>query len=185
MTQISDEVAVNFSGRNVPTAALYAADRLQGHISRVLQLVTEMELLVVEAVPRDYSRHTSRFLTVWMCSLPFVLLDLGKLMPVAVAVVSWALLSIEEIGHTLEDPFNSPTQSVDVQAILEQGGGKHNLRLGSMPAPSSDVPLWERRKAQPEGEEEVEDDGGTVESARAEDGIDSFSSFSGVNEMTP
>lgn len=49
-------------------------------------------------------------------------------MPLSVAVISWALLSIEEIGHTLEDPFNSPTQSVDVKGILEEGGGEHTLR---------------------------------------------------------
>jgi len=127
LTIVSDEMNAALFQESTPLIALYAGDRLQTHINNVLLLVSDMERLAGEAVPRDYSRHTSRFLTVWMFTLPFVLLDMGKLMPVAVAVISWALISIEEIGHSLEDPFNSPTQSVDIQAILEEGGGQHTL----------------------------------------------------------
>lgn len=155
ITQLSEEIAVKFSKPDVPLAALYAVDRVQGHVAQVLRLVVEMEMLASEAVPRDYSRHTSRFLTVWMCTLPFVLLDCGDVMPVAVAVISWALLSIEEIGHTLEDPFNSPTQPVPVQAILEAGGGEHSLAPGQAAAPPPVVPLWERRVASDMSDEEA------------------------------
>lgn len=144
MTQLSEELAVRFSGPDSSTAVLYALDRVQGHVDEVLRLVSDMECLVLEAVPRDYSRHTSRFLTVWMCTLPFVLLDCGDLMPVAVISISWALLSIEEIGHCLEDPFNSPTQPIAVQSILEYGGGEHTLAPGANAIAPEPAPLFER-----------------------------------------
>uniref|UniRef100_A0A7S2KDA9 Uncharacterized protein n=1 Tax=Zooxanthella nutricula TaxID=1333877 RepID=A0A7S2KDA9_9DINO len=150
VTQISDDLTLYFAGSRVPIAGVYAHDRAQGHIDRALMCVGDMERLATEAVPRDYSRHTSRFLTVWMCSLPFVLLDCGRLMPVIVAIACWALLSIEEIGHTLEDPFNSPTQRIPVQAILESGGGEHCLAPPGKEAeggPPVAPALWERRVA--------------------------------------
>ena len=54
-------------------------------------------------------------------------------MPVAVTVTAWALLSIEEIGHTLEDPFNSPTVPLNVQAYLEQPLGFEPLLQAQRP----------------------------------------------------
>jgi len=150
MTQVSEELVPLFSSSEVSTAALYAHDRAQGHINEILLIVSDMERLTLEAIPRDYSRHTSRFLTVWMCSLPFVLLECGKLMPVAVALVAWALLSIEEIGHTLEDPFNSPTQPVQVRNILEAGSGQYSLSSGMSAKFPPTPPLLER---QSQGEE--------------------------------
>jgi len=75
-----------------------------------------------------------------------------------VGIVSWALLSIEEIGHTLEDPFNSPTQPVPVRQILEYGGGEHTLASGGMPAtPPLAEPLWERNAVEAEDTEDAEE----------------------------
>jgi len=145
MTQVSEQLVHVFTSRSdMPMAGLYAHDRAQGHINEILLRVSDMERLSMEAIPRDYSRHTSRFLTAWMCSLPFVLLECGKLMPVTVALVAWALLSIEEIGHTLEDPFNSPTEPVKVQKILEADCGKYTLSPGLKDNFSSAPPLLER-----------------------------------------
>mmetsp|Transcript_163724 Transcript_163724/g.520323 ORF Transcript_163724/g.520323 Transcript_163724/m.520323 type:complete len:632 (-) Transcript_163724:745-2640(-) len=158
ITQISEELCVYCSKRKSDLAVMYCMDRTLGHINQILKNVCTMEQLASEAVPRDYSRHTSRFLTVWMSILPFVLLDYGGFMPLVVGIVSWALLSIEEIGHTLEDPFNSPTQPVPVRQILEYGGGEHTLASGGMPATSPLAePLWERDAVEAEDTEDLED----------------------------
>jgi len=111
---------VHHCGRGEAMAALdvYSADRVQGHVCSALGLVEEMAQLSSVAVARNYSRHTSRFLALWTLVLPFVLIEMGYVMPVAVAVVSWALLGIEEIGHCLEDPFNSPTEPVLVKEMI-------------------------------------------------------------------
>jgi len=127
MQEISEDLTEHFSDPTLSWGALSAADRIQGHIESALLLMTQMERLAIEAVPRAYSRHTGRFLTIWMWTLPWVLLDCGDAMPFAVTFISWALLSIEEIGHCLEDPYNSPTEPIDIQAILEAGGGQDSL----------------------------------------------------------
>ncbi|CAE7388035.1 unnamed protein product [Symbiodinium pilosum] len=108
-------------------------DRMQGHITGALASIEEMAQIVTVPVSREYSRHTSRFLTVYLLILPFALVELNSLMPLAVMVIAWALLSIEEIGHTLEDPFNSPTQPLNVQAYLEQPLGYEPLMQAQRP----------------------------------------------------
>ena len=62
-------------------------------------------------MPLSYSRHTSRFLSVWLGTLPFVLPGPPLLLPPVAFVASWALLAIEDIGHIIEEPFNMPFAS--------------------------------------------------------------------------
>eukprot|EP00913_Durusdinium_trenchii_P007564 g7108.t1 len=125
------------------SAALYTEDRMQGHITGALASIEEMAQIVTVPVSgrrflarsvsergwvvipetclwvsQEYSRHTSRFLTVYLLILPFALVELQAFMPLAVTILAWALLSIEEIGHTLEDPFNSPTQRLGLRTEL-------------------------------------------------------------------
>ena len=58
-------------------------------------------------VPASYSRHLSRFLSVWCFTLPFVLVhSLQWIMIPAVSLICWSLFVIEEVGHVIEDPFN-------------------------------------------------------------------------------
>lgn len=148
-----------------PTSALYVEDRMQGHITGALSSIEEMAQIVTVPVSQEYSRHTSRFLTVYVLILPFALIELGHLMPVAVTVTAWALLSIEEIGHTLEDPFNSPTQPLNVQAYLEQPLGFEPLMEAQRPfetvpeddlPPSSEIP--EANDATDLKEQRIDDD---------------------------
>jgi hypothetical protein len=57
-------------------------------------------------VPLNYARHALRSLTVWLWTLPFALVkDLGLLTGPVVAVVSWVLFGVYEIGTRIEDPF--------------------------------------------------------------------------------
>lgn len=86
----------------------------QERVSDMSRLVGELinalgacERILRTPVPLTYSRHTSRFLTLWCFSLPLVVYDaLGwRTLPVVVGVC-WALFGIEEIGHLIEQPFN-------------------------------------------------------------------------------
>lgn len=99
---------------------VYTADRVQGHIVSALECVERMAQLSSVAVARNYSRHTSRFLSLWTLALPLILIEMGILMPAGVTMISWALLAIEEIGHCLEDPFNSPTEPVLVKDMIDE-----------------------------------------------------------------
>jgi len=69
--------------------------------------------IVNTPVPRSYSRHTSRFLTVWCGTLPFVLAPMIGVMSIpASAVVCWSLFGIEELGHLIEQPFEENEASI-------------------------------------------------------------------------
>lgn len=57
-------------------------------------------------VPLSYSRHTSRFLTIWSGTLPLALVGQLGLVTLPVMVITcWCLFGIEEIGHLIEQPF--------------------------------------------------------------------------------
>lgn len=83
------------------------------HVEHMLLSLAEgvgsAERIVKTSVPLSYSRHTSRFLSVWCFTLPFVLVESFKwrMIP-AVVGICWALLCIEEVGNIIEDPFNLP-----------------------------------------------------------------------------
>jgi len=89
------------------------------------------ERIVRSNVPASYSRHTSRFLSVWCFTLPFVLVNaLGWLMIPTVALVCWGLFVIEEVGHAMEDPFNVHmfvTGSGQEDTLIIEGS-QNNLR---------------------------------------------------------
>lgn len=71
--------------------------------------ISNCERIVKTTVPQAYSVHTSRFLSVWSFSLPLVLVgSMGCKMIPCVTAICWALLCIEEVGNTIEDPFNMP-----------------------------------------------------------------------------
>jgi ion channel-forming bestrophin family protein len=76
-------------------------------IDVLMDSMSSCEKILRTPVPWTYSRHTSRFLTLWMGTLPFALVkDLSPVLTVAVVVAaSYCMLGIEEISHLIEQPF--------------------------------------------------------------------------------
>lgn len=63
-------------------------------------------LLVQTPIPLAYSRHTSRFLVLYLTTLPLALVGTLRWGTVPVmAVLCWALFGILEIGNLIEEPF--------------------------------------------------------------------------------
>ena len=85
------------------------------HLTEVTRLITTLldsasgcEKILQTPVPWTYSRHTSRFLTLWMSTLPLALLGTVRSRALLVAIVfaaSYCLFGIEEIAHLMEQPF--------------------------------------------------------------------------------
>jgi hypothetical protein len=74
------------------------------------------ERILLTPVPASYSRHTSRFLSLYTLSLPFVLVHQLELLTVpAIAAICWGLFSIEEIGHLIEEPFSPTTNQLPLE----------------------------------------------------------------------
>jgi len=75
--------------------------------------LTACERILKQPVPLSYSRHTSRFLSLYMFLLPFSLVGpLGWATIPVVTAVTWSLVGIQEIAHFIEEPFDRRTQII-------------------------------------------------------------------------
>ena len=91
---------------------------LEDNISKLSTIISDCERLVRTPVPLAYSVHTSRLLSLWVGTLPFVLVGcfsgLRRLLTVPLtALVAWALFCTEELGHIIEEPFGAFADSTD------------------------------------------------------------------------
>jgi len=128
--------ALSEDERAVMTANIQAS-RIQ--MERQLEIISNCygacERIVRSNVPASYSRHMSRFLSVWCFTLPLVLVHtLQWVMIPTVALICWSLFVIEEVGHVIEDPFNVhmylPGSGQEDVLIIE--GSQNNLREDSL-----------------------------------------------------
>lgn len=73
------------------------------------------ERIVKQPVPLAYSRHSTRFLAAYLLTLPLTMIaSIGwSTIPVMLAI-SWSFLSIQEIGHFIEEPFDKETQIISL-----------------------------------------------------------------------
>jgi len=79
---------------------------LLGKIDKLTDTVGQCERIHQTAVPLNYARHSLRSLSLWLLTLPFTLVkDLGLLTIPAMAVTSWVLFGVYQIGYSIEDPF--------------------------------------------------------------------------------
>jgi len=79
-----------------------------GLINDLMDNMSSCEKILRTPVPWTYSRHTSRFLTLYLGTLPFCLIGQLKhtwLVLAITVVVSFCLLGLQEIGHLIEQPF--------------------------------------------------------------------------------
>jgi putative membrane protein len=87
------------------------------------QLVADMERIVRTPVPMSYSRHTSRFLSLFFFTFPLTLLPSIGVSTVPVTLFfCWAMFSIEEIGHDIENPFDKARRNdlLGVDSLLNR-----------------------------------------------------------------
>lgn len=84
--------------------------KAERQIQELSIIVGVMERLATTPVPLSYSRHTSRFLSLWTITLPFYLCSqYGPFTAFLVhPVICWALIGTEEVGHIIEEPFGTP-----------------------------------------------------------------------------
>ncbi|KAA8493715.1 UPF0187 protein [Porphyridium purpureum] len=95
-------------------------ETMERGINDLIDYMGMCERIVKTPVPEAYSRHTSRFLSLWCLTLPFIFVkaDDWLVMPI-MAFVSFALFSIEEIGHLIEDPFIKHPYAPGIDLPLE------------------------------------------------------------------
>ncbi|KAI8476730.1 MAG: Bestrophin, RFP-TM, chloride channel-domain-containing protein [Monoraphidium minutum] len=78
------------------------------------------ERILKTPVPLSYTRHTSRFLIIWLTLLPFTLYgSCGAATVPLCCIIAFLLLGIEEIGVSIEEPFSI----LALQAICDSALG--------------------------------------------------------------
>ena len=76
------------------------------------------ERILKQPVPLSYSRHTSRFLSLYLLALPFNLVStLGWITVPIISAVCWSFVSVQEIGHYIEEPFDKEKQVIPLNQI--------------------------------------------------------------------
>jgi len=94
---------------------------LQRNVNNLAANVGACERIQGCPVPLYYSRHLSRFLTIWSATLPLVLAPMLHWWSVPViAAICWSLFSIEEVGHMVEEPFYAlPDDQVQTRRVAD------------------------------------------------------------------
>lgn len=79
---------------------------LLSHVDKLSATIGSCERIHQTVVPLNYARHALRSLTFWLITLPFCLVDsLGFATAPMIALISWILFGVYEIGTRIEDPF--------------------------------------------------------------------------------
>ncbi len=112
--------------------------QLDAQTNECLSIIGKAERIKGTPVPLSYSRHTSRFFSVYAFTLPFALVGEQQnlwLIPPIVAVISWVIYATEEIGHIIEEPFGRGlVDDPDAQpAAQAESGGQQPLQLEVLP----------------------------------------------------
>eukprot|EP00435_Cladocopium_sp_Y103_P038531 s158_g10.t1 len=140
---------------------------LMQNLEKLSATIGACERLVQTPVPLSYVRHTSRFLSLFMLTLPFALVDvLGPYTIPVTCFASWALFGIFEIGLVIEDPFQgvlkveviAETLQVDIEECIKSLGALDLLEAGALGKEvnrKSDATSWEPPKELPSTGEEL------------------------------
>jgi predicted membrane chloride channel (bestrophin family) len=118
-------------------AALWA--QLQSHVDSLTEVIACCERLKLTPIPLSYSRHTSRFFTLYLLTLPFTLVrECNALTVPAICLgIGYVLYAMEEIGHVIEEPFSLTTEArgeatdFSLQSNIARGGTSAFLGLVS------------------------------------------------------
>eukprot|EP00281_Chroomonas_sp_CCMP1168_P027219 CAMPEP_0206249278 /NCGR_PEP_ID=MMETSP0047_2-20121206/20822_1 /ASSEMBLY_ACC=CAM_ASM_000192 /TAXON_ID=195065 /ORGANISM="Chroomonas mesostigmatica_cf, Strain CCMP1168" /LENGTH=576 /DNA_ID=CAMNT_0053674987 /DNA_START=1 /DNA_END=1728 /DNA_ORIENTATION=+ len=84
-------------------------EMVEHDLNKLTEVMSECEKIKCTPIPLSYSRHTSRFFSLFTFSLPFALVKQTSplIVPIAVLLVSWVLFATEEIGRVIEEPFGN------------------------------------------------------------------------------
>eukprot|EP00188_Purpureofilum_apyrenoidigerum_P005268 Plantae.Rhodophyta-Purpureofilum_apyrenoidigerum.ctg6715.p1 GENE.Plantae.Rhodophyta-Purpureofilum_apyrenoidigerum.ctg6715~~Plantae.Rhodophyta-Purpureofilum_apyrenoidigerum.ctg6715.p1 ORF type:complete len:368 (+),score=35.41 Plantae.Rhodophyta-Purpureofilum_apyrenoidigerum.ctg6715:147-1250(+) len=106
--------------------------RMEEDVTTLIDVLGACERIIKTPVPLSYSRHTSRFLSIYAFTLPFILVEQDNAwMALSILVVTWALFAIEEIGHVIEDPFSGQVGSLPLKSICSTILGDMKVMMGS------------------------------------------------------
>ena len=113
-------------------APMHAQARIADCIATLTDACTECDQLTSTPIPLSYTRHTSRFLLLWLSLLPFPLaLSLGIAAVPATFFIAILLLGVEEIGVQIEEPLSVADIEGFVAELHKESADYGRLRPGT------------------------------------------------------
>lgn len=92
------------STADVPSALKLAMDH---NLTAFADIVGQCERIFKTPIPLSYSRHTSRFLVIWVMLMPSMLWSTCRWATIPIsALCAFLMLGIDEIGVQIEEPFH-------------------------------------------------------------------------------
>ena len=98
---------------------LVASQFLDTDITNLIDQLGACERILKTPIPFAYVLHLRRFVLLFLSTLPLVFVHMGWWMIPVVAVVTYALLGIEQIGVQIEDPFGLEDNDLPLDAICD------------------------------------------------------------------
>jgi len=117
---------------------------MEHNITRLVDDLGACENIFATPIPLGFTKHTARFLLVWLALLPLALeSQLGFGVVFAQQLLAFGLLGVEDIGIQIEEPFAvlplkriATKISLEAQVVRSNADGLNN-RSGAWMAPAS------------------------------------------------
>jgi len=89
-------------------------------ISALIEGLTGCERILRTPLPLAYSVYLKRLILIYCITLPFhLVMELEWLAAIAVGLVSFILLGVEQIGNEIENPFGHDANDLPIDALCE------------------------------------------------------------------
>ena len=87
--------------------SIFLRMEMDKQLTRMTEVVGICEKILKTPIPTKFTRHTSRFVTLWLGFLPFALWPhCGMGTAPAALLLTYGLLGLEDIGVQIEEPFD-------------------------------------------------------------------------------
>ncbi|CAM9120961.1 unnamed protein product [Chrysoparadoxa australica] len=120
--RMREELEVLYSERDPSDpSSIWGRLELERGITLLIDFLGMCERIVITPVPRSYSRHTSRFLSMYLFTLPIVLVPHTEFFTIPItAAVAWGLLGIEALAYFIETPFDKEKANLPLKPMCDK-----------------------------------------------------------------
>jgi ion channel-forming bestrophin family protein len=136
----------------------FAFLQIDGERIKLIDHIGACERILSAPLPRAYTIHIRRFILLYLATLPFAMIDrVGLLTPLFTVLVAYPILSLDQIGMELQNPFSEaninhlPLDELctkierNLLALLQDEPGTLDESTADFPAERDLVELAERQ----------------------------------------
>lgn len=93
---------------------------MNDHVNALVEGLTACERILKTPLPIAYCIYLKRLILIYCTSLPFhLVIDFDWLTVIAVGLISFVLLGVEQIGNEIQNPFGLEPNDLPIESICE------------------------------------------------------------------